>query len=279
MISIVRSSLGIDFKLHMLFSAPTIAGLALNLDGGLAMNTQEDEFSVLIPLKSQGDRPPLFCIHPAPGLSWSYRGLAEYLHAEQPLYGLQARGLDGKSPLASSMEEMTLEYLDHIRKIQPQGPYHLLGWSFGGVVALNMAAELQSRGESVPLLVIMDTTFENVEEEETGPDIHLKYNEYLARLVRHSASDDALALKRTVEPILVNNIRLARATKPPVYSGDIVFLRAIAREKAIDPACWGPYLRGNIEMHDVDCAHVEMDMPEHIAVIGRIVAAWIEKLQ
>ncbi|KAF9922965.1 hypothetical protein BGZ67_010179 [Mortierella alpina] len=283
LISIVRSSLGVDLKLHMLFSTPTLSRLSLYLDGSLTNNTQDDEYSVLIPLKPQGSRCPLYCVHPGPGLSWSYRGLAKYLHPEQPLYGVQARGLDGKSALASSIDEMTMDYIDHIRKIQPRGPYHILGWSFGGKVAHNMAAVLQSQGESVPLLVIMDTTAVRLTQEEVMSDVQdesAKYDEHLARLLGANFTDDALALKRMVAPILDNNINLAGHFKPSIYSGDLLFFRTTARGtgNAIDPASWRPYIRGSIEAHEVECAHVEMDKPEHIAVVGRIVAAWIEKL-
>ncbi|KAF9282133.1 hypothetical protein BGZ68_006193, partial [Mortierella alpina] len=284
LISLARSSLGADMKLHMLFSHPTVSGLALHLDGVVTNSTQNDEFSVLIPLKPQGIRPPLFCVHPGPGLSWSYRGLAKYLHPEQPLYGLQSRGLDGMSPMASSMEEMTLDYIEHIRKIQPRGPYHLLGWSFGGKVAHNIAVMLQDQGECVPLLTIMDTIAIRDAHEEVESSVQVestKYDEYLNRLVGPNSTADALAFKRKVAPILHNNGHLTAHFKPLVYNGDLLFFRTIAREEAsvIDPACWQPYVRGSIEAHDVECAHVEMDKPEHIAVVGRIIAAWIEKLQ
>ncbi|KAF9922654.1 hypothetical protein BGZ67_010338, partial [Mortierella alpina] len=281
------SDLLIDLKLHMIFSAPTLAQLAMNLDGGFLKNTRDNEYSVLIPLRTQGSLPPLFCVHPGEGLSWSYGGLAKHLHPEQPLYGLQARGLVGNSPLASSIDEMTLDYIDQIRKIQPQGPYYLLGWSFGGKVAHNMAVELRSQGERVPLLAIMDATPKSsVEEEEEECDVHdrgLKYEAFLTRLIGDSPIDEALAFKKVAKLIHDNNRRLAGDFVPEVYNGDILFFRATTREESslhlIDPACWRPYTRGNIEAHDVECAHGDMDKPEHIAVIGRIVAAWIKKLQ
>ncbi|KAF9973027.1 hypothetical protein BGZ75_001285 [Mortierella antarctica] len=146
-----------------------------------------------------------------------------------------------------------------------------------------MAAVLQSQGESVPLLVIMDTTAVRLTQEEVMSDVQdesAKYDEHLARLLGANFTDDALALKRMVAPILDNNINLAGHFKPSIYSGDLLFFRTTARGtgNAIDPASWRPYIRGSIEAHEVECAHVEMDKPEHIAVVGRIVAAWIEKL-
>ncbi|KAF9948776.1 hypothetical protein BGZ72_009363, partial [Mortierella alpina] len=284
LINVVRSSLGGDLKLHMLFSAPTLSGLALQLDAISTGDDQGDEYSVIIPLKPQGSRAPIFCVHPGPGLSWSYRNLAKHVHPEQPLYGLQSRGLDGKSPLASSIEEMTLDYIDHIRKIQPQGPYHILGWSFGGTVAHNMAVVLQSQGESVPLLAIMDSTpvCGTHEEGKSDPQDEIaKYDGYLTRLKGACSTDDALAFKSMVAIILSNNGHLAEQFTPSVFSGDLLFFRTTDQEDEymIDPACWRPHVRGRIEAHDVDCAHVDMDKPEHIAVVGRSVAAWIERLQ
>ncbi len=82
------------------------------------------------------------------GLSWNYFRLAQYLD-DRPVYGLQARGFDGITPPAPTLEAMVSDYINQIRTIQPKGPYHLLGWSFGGAVAQGMAAELERQGETV----------------------------------------------------------------------------------------------------------------------------------
>ncbi|MGW8062456.1 amino acid adenylation domain-containing protein [Streptomyces ziwulingensis] len=118
------------------------------LDGGTG---------VLLPLREEGSRPPLFCVHPAAGIAWSYAGLTGPLGADQPLYGLQARGLDGARVLPGSIAEMAADYVTQIRTVRPTGPYHLLGWSFGGVVAHEMAVQLQRMGEKVGLLAVLDS--------------------------------------------------------------------------------------------------------------------------
>ncbi|KAF9938158.1 hypothetical protein BGZ70_006582, partial [Mortierella alpina] len=117
------------------------------------------------------------------------------------------------------MEEMSLDYIEQIRKIQPRGPYHLLGWSFGGKVAHNMAVVLQSQGESVPLLVIMDTVpvRSTQDDERSGvQDESGRYDEYLSRLLGVYPVDGALALKSMVAPILDNNVKLSRHFIPSV---------------------------------------------------------------
>ncbi|MFD9871553.1 amino acid adenylation domain-containing protein [Streptomyces niveus] len=111
---------------------------------------------VLLPLREEGGRPPLFCVHPAAGIAWSYAGLSGPLGTDQPLYGLQARGLDGSQVLPGSVAEMAADYVAQLRTVQPAGPYHLLGWSFGGIVAHEMAVQLQRAGEEIGLLAVLD---------------------------------------------------------------------------------------------------------------------------
>ncbi|KAI9239022.1 MAG: Non-ribosomal peptide synthetase module [Podila humilis] len=289
MIGAVRTRLGMDLKLQSLFSAPSIAELVQTVRQDVIRKNQDDEYSVLLPLKTRGNRFPLFCIHPAFGISWSYRGLMPHLHPEQPLYGLQARGLDGKTPLASSVEEMTLDYIDQIRKVQPHGPYNLLGWSFGGTVAHNMAVEFEKRGEQVRLLVIMDSladysglTNDSLEEEEK----HIAAQGFsgpLAASMDFAAQVDAENLRKRVLAVSSNNSRLAIRHSPSVVSGDIAFLCAAIpaddTKPLVDPATWKPLVLGNIEVHGVQCTHEEMNKPEHIAVVGRVVSARLEEIQ
>ncbi|PHQ52016.1 hypothetical protein BLA24_10110 [Streptomyces cinnamoneus] len=99
---------------------------------------------------------PLFCVHPAAGISWVYSGLLRHLDHDRPVYGLQARGLSDETAAPRSVEEMAEDYLTLVRSVQPHGPYSLLGWSFGGVVAHHLAVRLQEEGEDVAALVLMD---------------------------------------------------------------------------------------------------------------------------
>ena len=126
------------------------------LPGGAAAANGSGDFDVLLPIRPTGDRPPLFCLHPGEGLSWRYLGLIRYLPADYPLYGLQARGLAQAEALPHSIEEMCDDYISQIRRIQPGRPYHLLGWSFGGIVAHAIATRLEDQGERVALLASLD---------------------------------------------------------------------------------------------------------------------------
>lgn len=113
--------------------------------------------SPLVPIQIEGSQPPLFCIHPVGGDVGNYALLKRYLGPDQPIYGLQAQGIDGAPYAHSDIPTMAEAYLAAIREVSPGGPYILAGWSFGGVVAFEMARLLRVVGEHVPVLILFDT--------------------------------------------------------------------------------------------------------------------------
>ncbi|WP_263451602.1 non-ribosomal peptide synthetase [Hyalangium gracile] len=149
----VRKEFGRTLPLAAIFQAPTVEGMAKLLKddrGGLA-------FSPLVPIRAKGRGEPLFCPAPVVGIVFPYFELASLLKTDRPIYGLQPRGLDGREPAHRTIEEMAAWYVDAIKLVQPRGPYHLCGWSFGGLVAFEMARQLKARGEQVARLVLLDT--------------------------------------------------------------------------------------------------------------------------
>ncbi|MBW3571261.1 MAG: amino acid adenylation domain-containing protein [Gemmatimonadetes bacterium] len=149
----LQGELGIQVPIGMLMQAPTVEALARAVEAG-ARSVRLP----LVPLQTFGDRPPLFLAHPAGGHVICYRGLAVNLAPDQPVYGLQPRGLeDGAEPI-DDLGEMAAYYVDAIRRFRPRGPYRLGGWSFGGVVAWEMARQLRAAGEEVDLLAMLDTS-------------------------------------------------------------------------------------------------------------------------
>src|SRR5262249_16383511 len=96
-----------------------------------------------------------------------------HLGREQPFYGIRSRGLHGETDLPTTLEDMAAEYVAAIRHAQPEGPYHLGGWSVGGVVALEMAQQLLAMGENVALLALLDTTIPGQENDQSGREYGL----------------------------------------------------------------------------------------------------------
>ncbi len=152
----IEAELGKRLPLAALFEGPSIARLAelLSRDGWVP------PWSPLVPIQPEGSRPPLFCIHGGGSQVLIYRNLAVRLGREQPLYGLQPVGLDGRQPGLERVEDMAATYLQAIRTRQPCGPYYLAGLSFGGVVAFEMAQQLRAQGQEVALLALFDTQLE-----------------------------------------------------------------------------------------------------------------------
>ena len=113
--------------------------------------------SIIVPIQPRGANPPFFCLHGAGGGVFGYIRLSHWLGSEQPLYGIQGKGFDDGQEPRSRIEDMASDYLQEIFKVQRQGPYYLLGYSFGGIVAYEIACQMKSLGQQVALLGILDT--------------------------------------------------------------------------------------------------------------------------
>jgi amino acid adenylation domain-containing protein len=111
----------------------------------------------LVTLQPSGTEPPLFCMHPVSGSVSCFYPLAQAMGTARPFFGLQARGLDGVEEPFETIEAMAAHYVDAIRAAWPDGPYLLGGWSSGGLVAVEAAAQLQRAGATVALVCLLDT--------------------------------------------------------------------------------------------------------------------------
>ncbi len=134
--------------------------LAVDLQGeltDLADNQSNNYWSSVVPIQQKGSKPPLFCIHPLGGGVLVYRNLAMYLGPEQPVYGLEPVGLDGKQVPLTRIEDMASHYIQQIQLIQPVGPYYIAGYSFGGIVAFEMAQQLHNSGHTIGVLAMIDS--------------------------------------------------------------------------------------------------------------------------
>ena len=153
----IEETFGKKLPLATLFQASTIKEIAQII-------RQKDwlaPWNSLVAIKPTGTKPPLFYLHGGGGNLLIYRDLALALGEDQPVYGLQPRGLDGKLQPSNSIYEMAEFYISQIRKIQPKGPYYLAGLSTGGTIAWEMAHQLKQQGESVDLLALFDTSGPN----------------------------------------------------------------------------------------------------------------------
>ncbi|MFD4024544.1 amino acid adenylation domain-containing protein [Streptomyces sp. NPDC058576] len=291
----IREALGADVSIRSLFEAPTVAALAERIRDG----AQDNPLATLLPLRTGGSLPPLFCVHPAGGLAWSYAGLLPHLGGDRPVYGLQTPNLDGTEPFPDSIEAMAAVYVAELRGVQPHGPYHLFGWSFGGNVVQEVAVQLQEAGEEVALLTILDafplapldsldsasrdTVFRallsnmGVGQEALDGDGPVEAAAVRDQFLANGSPLGALE-PATIDAMVDNfagQARLMRRYTPRVFHGPVLFFTATEGRPAdtFGLSLWDPYIDGPIENHDVACAHAQMMQPAAREQIGTTVAA------
>ncbi|MER7285839.1 amino acid adenylation domain-containing protein [Streptomyces lydicus] len=297
----VRSALGADLGIATLFRTPTVAGIAALLTDPDRPTDPSDALDVLVPLRPQGAREPLFCVHPGVGIGWVYSGLLRHLDADRPVYALQSRGLDGSRPPAADLAEMARDYVARLRTVQPHGPYHLLGWSMGGIVAHEMARLLRADGEEVALLALLDAyprlpdaRPEDLDEPRAlaevlhslglrqPDDVSLTPESALRLLKEHGSALATLGPRQlsAVATVFTHNVNAQRRHDSRPLDADLLFFEA-TEDKGPDPerpANWAPYVRGRIDSHPVACRHGDMLAPEPLAEIAAVLAARLRAL-
>lgn len=147
----IQESFGQQLPLSTLFTNRTIEDL-----GRLIRGESQVSSSSIVPLQTQGNKQPFFCIHPAGGHVFYYHDLSHYLGNNQPFYGIQAQGFNEGEKIFTNVEDMAEFYVQTLLEFQPDGPYQIGGWSFGGVVAFEMGQQLLQQGKEVSLLALLD---------------------------------------------------------------------------------------------------------------------------
>ncbi|MEE4418125.1 amino acid adenylation domain-containing protein [Streptomyces bugieae] len=297
----VRATLGADLGIATLFRTPTVAGIAELLADPDRPTDPNDALDVLVPLRPQGTREPLFCVHPGVGIGWVYSGLLRHLDADRPVYALQSRGIDGSQPPAADLSQMARDYVARLRTVQPHGPYHLLGWSMGGIVAHEMARLLRADGERVALLALLDAyprlpdarPVDYDEPQALAEVLHslglpqpegtsLGPESALRLLKEHGSALATLGPRQlsAVATVFTHNVNAQRRHHSRPLDADLLFFEA-TEDKGPDPerpANWAPYVSGRIEAHQVACRHGDMLAPEPLAEIGTLLAERLRTL-
>ena len=184
----IEKTLGENILLTTLFHAQTIEELAVFFKPKESTKTWQS----LVQMKAGSPtKTPLFCMHAIWGTILFYRSFTKYIEADRPVYGLQSKGLDSKQTPCTSIPEMAANYIREIQHVQPQGPYLLLGYSLGGLIALEIAQQLQAQGQEIQLLALVDPTTENPIESDKNhrsmaPTLLIKSISYLQKLLNLS---------------------------------------------------------------------------------------------
>jgi thioesterase domain-containing protein len=173
---------------------------------------------------------------------------------------------------------MASGYVEQIRAVQPDGPYQLLGWSFGGVVAQEMAVQLQQAGQAVSAVILMDAypasqVAELVADAGPAAGEGEAAADDLEEVLAHF-SEEEIAAGRKVRD---HNGAISAAHVPGVYDGDVLLIVATAGKAAdaVPARAWAPYVTGHVEEIPVPCGHFDMAQPGMLARTGEAVAAWL----
>lgn len=260
----VEKAFGKDLPLTALVQGQTVERFAELV----RQDASSEMWSSMIPLQAEGSKPPFFFVHGLGGTVLRFHELARRMVPDQPFYGIQAVGLNGTQPCLNRVEDMTAHYLEQLIGIQPEGPYFLGGYSFGGLVALEMARCLIAKGQVVALLAMVDT-YPGAPKSTgslVGKFFSLSTRQKLAYLQKR-IKRYRKGIKRRIDmlrmPQELKDVRESCAVAeeryvPQTYPGKIVLFRA--SEKALrgldDPqGGWSQYAAGGLEIHEIDADH------------------------
>ncbi|MFW0784034.1 amino acid adenylation domain-containing protein [Gordonia sp. CPCC 206044] len=283
--------LGHDVPVKRLFAAPTPAELAEGHPSALENAAGTSGFDPVLRLRGgTGTRPPLFVVHPAIGLSWSFTSLLPHVAADRGVYGLQNPTLSGGAA-AGSITELAADYVARIRAITPHGPYHLVGWSLGGLIAHEMAVQLEAAGHDVEQLTLLDSFVLSyrpaLASEPSVADLLAEFGLATGHPGEPSvgqawqavrAAGDALGGLTEEEFGAVHETfrqatPLAADWRPGVFGGDVTFVTAAADPPPGSPAFddWKGHVGGRLDHIVVDCSHARMLLGENVSRYARAI--------
>ncbi|WP_425301841.1 amino acid adenylation domain-containing protein, partial [Nocardia wallacei] len=290
----LRATTGAEVRVQWFFAGSTVSALAQRILDAQNFDPSSDAaLQVVLPIRSGGAGTPLFCIHPMYGLAWCYAGLVRFA-GDRPILGLQSPVLSEDGELPESVRDMAARYVEEIRRIRPHGPYHLLGWSLGGVLAHEIATVLQADGERVELLAMLDSRLdidltdfgaairEVLAEIGIGAEALIGDGSQDAHRDIYDLDDDALAALHAAVPeelaaltpdrlrriyrSAVRSAELIVEHRPAVFRGRVDYFSAQGRASGADN--WRRYVDGEIADYPVSAVHEEMTTPRALAQIG-----------
>ena len=293
----IREEWGRDPGLAALFEYPDIAGLARRIDAlalseGVGDDGDDGLGPVLTLARGPDDLAPLFLVHPAGGMCWGYRPLAMALSPRRTVYGLQSPALDPAAPTPASIEALAADYARRMIEIWPQGPYHVAGWSVGGIIAQAIAVELRALGREMGLVALLDSypaECWRAEPEPTqaqalrallaiagyDPDAwpQIETKEALLAFLREGDSPlgnlPPRALDGVVRAVMDTN-RLIRGHHHRHYDGLLLHIHASLdhRDKpGLTPELWQPYVTA-LRRHSVPFLHPQLTSPQASGIIA-----------
>lgn len=299
--SALERETGLNLPLDTLFKFPTIASFSGLLDN---LEKAEVSWECLVPIKPTGNKTPIYLIHGAGANVSSFYGLSKNLDPDQPVFGIQSKGLDGIEEPFHSIKEMATHYIEQIVGHNPSGPYFLGGQSFGAYVAFEMGKQMKELGLDIQKVILFDVFAYQGEKELTGwqkfkrgvafevqkryVDVELlvhspatfksikshsfeRKKRGLKKLLHLEAFEDESRLFHTIEKIRKINHKAMDEYVLSPYPGEIVLFKAKIKtfyQKDMDFYGWTPYA-DKVSVHEMEGDHNSMfedaELVKHLA--------------
>ncbi|MBY6240090.1 amino acid adenylation domain-containing protein [Methylosinus sp. Sm6] len=273
----IQREMKVSVSVGQLMAAPSVESLARELFSERREEDRRAGFGETLRLRA-GEGSPLVCIHPASGFSWQFGALTRYLRSDWPAVALQSPRPSGPIASCRNMEEVCDRHLATLREIQPRGPYRLLGYSLGGVVAQAIAARLSAEGEEIAFLGLLDTYPSEIQDWskplDAAGEAEIEREKALFMDASQVALDSALAREKAemFGHIMANyedSVRLLASARTPRYEGEatlFVALRTLPEGMDVE-ATWRPYV-GALNVVAFDCPHTEIISPRMLRELG-----------
>jgi amino acid adenylation domain-containing protein len=264
----IRQELGVELGVRLLFEAPTVKELVSRVK---TLESGTKAFDSVLPLRANGTLPAVFCLPPASGLGWTYVGLLRDIGRDRPIYALQESSAAVETSSWDSIDAAVQYYIALMKALQPAGPYHLVGWSFGGMVAHAVACRLQERGDTIALLCMLDIyppadSHSRVDSKELPPETHIGVNEHVGL-----GSED----RERISHAMKKNQAILRKYHPRRFNGDIVLF--VAKENVHRWQAWRPHLAGRLIVHATKFHHQDIGGSDGIRVVGKTLGDYLER--
>ncbi|HKV37021.1 MAG TPA: amino acid adenylation domain-containing protein, partial [Pyrinomonadaceae bacterium] len=321
----LEQRLRVHLPVKALFSAPNIAALAQYLkehyaqtvsaldenDGELlslmtGLEPATGSWSPLVEIQPGNGKPPLFFVHPVGGNVFCYFNLARGLGTDQPFYALQAKGLHDIHHSHTRIEEMASYYVEHLRAVQPTGPYRIGGWSLGGVVAFEMAQQLKACGDEVHMLALIDSpspsAFGGMKREDDLSQLagfaidlgftqqhlsrsvddvkQLSLDEQLSYLLERALAEDLVPAGMELDHlhrlfrVFKTNREALRAYVPGVYAGRVTYFRAVGNDASNPedmPNGWHELALGGVDVYQLPGDHYSILKQPHVDALAQCI--------
>ncbi|MGW1767925.1 non-ribosomal peptide synthetase [Streptomyces sp. NPDC002073] len=268
----IRAAFDVVMPLRTIIKFPTVAELAALLSGASHGGEHADPFAVVLPLNTDPGtgKEPVWFFHGGGGLGWAYYSFVPYVQ-DRPAYALQSRGSDGVEALEDSVQGMVDDYVTEMLKIQPEGPFHLIGWSYGGTVVHAVADKLDRLGHEIAFVAVLDSQpgghgFTAIHAGKQLSEYRAELEDYFGRYI---GTDNQEQFLDRMAKVLANNMRRMMDFESPVYRGDVLFFSATLQDESY-AHLWRPLVQGSLEVHDVRAVHHEMNMPGPVAEVFEV---------